>query len=574
MESDKFQALKRDPRFRSKTQKNPEEKIEIDERFSKIVDHEDFKRRDIVQLKIEDGHDSEQQIPAEFRRVVPGVYDPARGIGLEESSSESSESESENEADAQNVNNLLHNWNFNDENVAKASSSDALSSTLALCNFDADHLSAQDIFMMLQSFLSLGGKIKSVKVYISDFGKEKLAEEAIEGPISLKVTEPSEHSNEISDEKNAAEKIRLYQAQRLRYFFAIISCSDSDTAAQLYEACDGLEFESSATFVDLRFVPDSENLDDNKLKDEFYPGADLAKYAPNLYTNKSMSHQKAEMTWDGDDRKRKEVLNKKVIKDEELDDYNAFLASSSSEEETDEQNAHGSLAKKRALLLGEDVAENRVEKVVQGSKHEKSVTIQLSAEEVQKLKTESKSRSDQSESEEIEEESDGFEEAANSDDDGDNVVSERRNTQNDLQLLLADVEDTDHKHFDYNKIVKVEKMSEKSRKRRNKEVDSFRIDTADCRFQALFENAEFAIDPSDPKFKATAAMKEIVSKRAECRGNKSRENYETERNKTPIGSEATTTENDQPAKHKLSSLIQSLKNKSKAQKVATDKRRK
>ena len=40
MESDKFQALKRDPRFRSKTQKNPEEKIEIDERFSKIVDHE------------------------------------------------------------------------------------------------------------------------------------------------------------------------------------------------------------------------------------------------------------------------------------------------------------------------------------------------------------------------------------------------------------------------------------------------------------------------------------------------------------------------------------------------------
>ena len=40
MESDNLQALKRDPSFRSKTQKNPEEKIEIDERFSKIVDHE------------------------------------------------------------------------------------------------------------------------------------------------------------------------------------------------------------------------------------------------------------------------------------------------------------------------------------------------------------------------------------------------------------------------------------------------------------------------------------------------------------------------------------------------------
>ena len=56
---------------------------------------------------------------------------------------------------------------------------------LALMNCDWDSLKAQDLMSVLQSFCPTGKTVDMVTVYPSDFGKEKMANEAIHGPPKI-----------------------------------------------------------------------------------------------------------------------------------------------------------------------------------------------------------------------------------------------------------------------------------------------------------------------------------------------------------------------------------------------------
>ena len=39
----------------------------------------------------------------------------------------------------------------------------------------------------------------------------------------------------------------MYERSRLRYYYAIVECADVSTARHLYNDCDGMEFEHSAS---------------------------------------------------------------------------------------------------------------------------------------------------------------------------------------------------------------------------------------------------------------------------------------------------------------------------------------
>lgn len=57
------------------------------------------------------------------------------------------------------------------------------------------------------------------------------------------------------------QRLRRYELDRLKYYFAVVECDSVGTAAALYEAADGVGFENSGLRLDLRFISDDETFD-------------------------------------------------------------------------------------------------------------------------------------------------------------------------------------------------------------------------------------------------------------------------------------------------------------------------
>jgi len=51
-------------------------------------------------------------------------------------------------------------------------------------------------------------------------------------------------------------KLRLYEKNRLKYYFAVITLDSKRTADTIFQACDGQEIEKTSLKLDLRFIPD------------------------------------------------------------------------------------------------------------------------------------------------------------------------------------------------------------------------------------------------------------------------------------------------------------------------------
>uniref|UniRef100_A0A3B4GGS9 ESF1 nucleolar pre-rRNA processing protein homolog n=1 Tax=Pundamilia nyererei TaxID=303518 RepID=A0A3B4GGS9_9CICH len=254
--------------------------------------------------------------------------DLARGKGNIETSSDEDDEDDVGAILRKEEEEIEHDWG---ELCKDAPRSDEVSARLAVCNMDWDRLKARDLLALLQSFTPKGGAVLSVKIYPSEFGEERLKAEESQGPMELKAL-PDDSEDDTEEERVYREKLRDYQFKRLKYFYAVAECDSAQTAAKIYEECDGYEYESSCSVLDLRFVPDDVKFDEEP-KDAA-TDVNLSAYTPKLFTSSATATSKVQLTWDETDHERVTALNRKFNKDELLDmDFRAYLASSSEEEE-------------------------------------------------------------------------------------------------------------------------------------------------------------------------------------------------------------------------------------------------
>ncbi|XP_072240138.1 ESF1 homolog [Leuresthes tenuis] len=257
--------------------------------------------------------------------------DPARGKGNVETSSDEDDEDEVEAILRKEEEEIEHDWG---EMCKDAPRSEQVTTRLAVCNMDWDRMKAKDLLVLFSSFVPKGGAALSVKIYPSEFGKERLKVEETQGPPELKAL-PDDSEDDTEEESVYREKMRDYQFKRLKYFYAVVECDSVDTAAKLYEECDGYEYESSCSVLDLRFVPDDVAFDEEPK--DVATDVNLSAYTPKLFTSSAAATSKVQLTWDETDHDRVAALNRKFNKQELLDmDFKAYLASSSEEEEEEQ----------------------------------------------------------------------------------------------------------------------------------------------------------------------------------------------------------------------------------------------
>ena len=108
-----------------------------------------------------------------------------------------------------------------------------------------------------------------------------------------------------------------------------------ETAVRIDEECDGIEYETSAVRLDLRFIPDSMIFDSSIIPhDQCTQLSDKSVYKPIRFRNTALTQTKVRCTWDETPIERRRLTKKRNYTVEQLDQVNldAYLASESDEE--------------------------------------------------------------------------------------------------------------------------------------------------------------------------------------------------------------------------------------------------
>lgn len=552
-EDPRFSSLMKDPRFNKLSRKNV--KVAIDDRFQGMLKNgkefgldkapvDKFGRPKSTLPTAEEGSlgryykldaefaslssASSSEDEADEKPEAKAKVDRARGIGVLADSSDDDAS-SETSLDEGNAEDRLAEaieddeddvWDLHNQDVPTGD----MTHRVAAVNMDWDHIKAIDIYKVFENFIPAGGKLLSVKIYRSEFGKERMERELVEGPAKEAFTKFNKNKKSSLIVEEAEEDdidqtaLRRYELERLRYYYAIAVFDSVATARAVYTACDRSEFETSSNFFDLRFVPDGEEFSDSDVA--MVADCSPVTYNANSFQTLAMQHSKINLTWDSDEPERVKLMQRK-IKPEDLKemDYKAYVASDS-ESASDEDhlenskkylerdreylNSDGSeespeqIREKYRALLKDSMVEpkgNRASQVTKNSDEERDLEVTFASGLA-----------------------DG--EAAVSESESGVSDNEKEASEELLELLLDTNGEQD---FDMKRVLKIEKAQGKNNKYAKRKLrklglegakDDFELDTEDKRFTELYSDHNYAVDPTNPNFKKTRNMKKILATRS------------------------------------------------------------
>ncbi|KAG5997831.1 hypothetical protein E4U43_002563 [Claviceps pusilla] len=413
IKDERFASFETDPRFRLPSKKHT--KTKLDKRFAGMLDDEDFvatsrvdrygrkiksdtKKKALQRLyqqddeqdddkkegaaKEEEGEEEEQdtevdddelvqrELRAAHEKTKPKDYDPARhgGFSSSEDSDDDSDSDEDSDPDEEGGVGLDAEGDmqrFQDEQAEVETGE--VTNRIAVVNLDWDHVKSTDLMALFSSFLPDGSndRIIKISVYPSEFGKERMQQEELEGPPKALFKNQKEsdsdsdgdddndnHGSDSEDEKIKKElmqegddqdfdsdALRAYQLDRLRYYYAVVVCSSPEAAQKIYEATDGTEYQSSSNVIDLRFVSDDVTFDDEP-RDECDKVPDA--YKPVEFVTNALQSSKVKLTWDmhPEEVSRKESINRAFTgsrADIEENDLRAYLASEDSDDDDEDE---------------------------------------------------------------------------------------------------------------------------------------------------------------------------------------------------------------------------------------------
>ncbi|CAA97802.3 NUC153 domain-containing protein [Caenorhabditis elegans] len=484
-EDEEVQPLKKE-KISKKTTKDEDD--ELDDFFDEKDDDEDaLEDADDEEDEISDEENEDEEEEENEKIGMNGFkrLDLARGEGNVDSSSDDDSSEDEGEDvefDEKEGGIELDLANL-DREVDQV---EWTSNRLAVCNLEWDTMNCEDILMLVKSFVPQGGSVISVGIYLSDFGKGQLSKEEKTGPL-LKLAKPVEEykEDEMDDETRTA--VREYLVNKLKYYYSVITFDSIPSAVAVYEECDGFQFEETGLKMDMRFIPDDMDFEEDRVK-EFLNAEDvnLTKYKAKKKSKSAIISTGAKILWDEDDPQRKKKFLEAFNGDE---DAGKDLIVDSDESDGDEANRKTLMA-----LLNTDERKSKLDVDWEG---------------------EEKNGSDSSDGEYVKVDDDDEEigvkqkKKKGSDDDEDE--------KEEVEEKKEDVKLTGYKA--YKKKQKQKLMENKlKRKGTSKEAET-NIKTVaaadsiskDDRFSALFTDSAYAIEPSSKKFKGSL----LVTKQAE-----------------------------------------------------------
>lgn len=403
-------------------------------------------------------------------------------------------------------NKIQYDWQPLDHDAVKT---ETATRRLAIQNLDWNHLDVKDVYTLVNSVRPPRG----VRIYISEFGKERLAKEELEGPQELaempqideeeeelrllqdrmnalenknekintfKVNE-YEDADEIFDIKNEEirERIRRYQLSRMKYYYAIVDFDSAESAEAVYKELDGIEYGGSSLELDLRFVPDDMEFDSQDVKAECFQAPDLTSYKAPQFISSALQQTTVKLTWDETDLKRQEKLQRAYTKEElDKDDLDAYLASDTEDEDDDDDSPMANGASDKGVRSDSDKYRQLLKSLDEEAEKKKKVDVDVvwGDYEADEKRTEMLTK------------------------------KEKKTAKNKTKSIKKDASQSDAEDADLDLLVMDARKQEE-----------FQFNPDDDRFGAVYESGLYNIDPSHPNFKRTRAFDMMAGKKREKR---------------------------------------------------------